>query len=79
MTESDKNKVRSDKCNFCTNPEEEVSYQDITKLKRYLNEREMIIPRQKSRLCSYHQRKLASTIKKARFLSLLSVGGKKNL
>lgn len=66
-------------CYFCVDSEKGISYKDVAKLKRFLNERDMVIPRQKTRLCAYHQRKLSSSIKKARFLALLPVGGRKNL
>ncbi|KKP69839.1 30S ribosomal protein S18 [candidate division CPR3 bacterium GWF2_35_18] len=66
-------------CYFCVDGEKEISCKDVAKLKRFLNERDMVISRQKTRLCAYHQRKLSSSIKKARFLALLPVGGRKNL
>lgn len=71
-------KKYSSKCYFCFN-EEDVSYKDVNQLKRCSNERGMIVPRQKTRLCAYHQRKLSSAIKKARLLALLPVGGRKNI
>ncbi len=70
---------RSNRCALCLTDEDASLYKDVAKIKRFLNERNMIIPRQKTRLCSYHQRKLSQAVKKARFLSLLPVGGRKNI
>ena len=66
-------------CYFCVDGEKEISYKDVAKLKRFLNERDMVISRQKTRLCAHHQRILSNSIKRARFLALLPVGGRKNL
>ena len=74
-----KNKKYSNRCHFCVSGDSELSFKEVSKLKRFLNEREMIIPRQKSRLCAFHQRRLSNSIKKARYLALLPVGGRKNL
>lgn len=72
------NKIQKNiKCHFCLS-EKEVNFKDIARLQRYINERGMIIPRQKTRLCAKHQRQVSSAIRKARLFALLSVGGRKN-
>lgn len=66
-------------CYLCAEKDKEFSYKDVAKLKRSLNERDMILPRQKTKLCAYHQRHLTNSIKKARFLGLLPAGGRRDL
>ena len=72
------NKTGIGHCYFCVAEEADISYKDIAKLKRFLNENGMIVSRQKTKLCAAHQRKLTLSVKKARFLALLPVGGRKN-
>ena len=57
-------------CFYCqkqANP----SYKDYEHLKKYLTIRGKIVSRERSGICSKHQRKLALEIKKARVLALL--------
>ncbi len=57
-------------CFFCqskTTP----AYTDIVVLRRFVTDRAKIVPKDKSNICSRHQRALAKHIKYARHLALL--------
>lgn len=64
-------------CLFCKNERDPSgnkstpSYTDIATLKRFLTDRAKIVPKQRSGVCSKHQRLVAKNIKYARHLSLL--------
>ncbi|OGH15306.1 MAG: 30S ribosomal protein S18 [Candidatus Levybacteria bacterium RIFCSPLOWO2_02_FULL_37_10] len=57
-------------CYFCKE-KKEPSFRDIQVLKRYLTERNKIIPRSICGVCAKHQRELSKNIKYARHLALL--------
>jgi small subunit ribosomal protein S18 len=66
------NIIKKDKnCNFCLNNLKEVDYKDINTLQRYVNVYKKILPTKRTGLCSWHQRKLATAIKRARTMALL--------
>mgnify|MGYP006268657509 FL=1 len=48
-----------------------IDYKDIERISRYISERGMIEPRRKTGTCYWHQRRLATAIKRARHLALL--------
>lgn len=57
-------------CSFCK--ENKVpSFHNVSVLRRFLTERNKIIPRGRSGLCARHQKALAKNIKYARHLALL--------
>ncbi len=58
-------------CTFCRANVEAISYKDTNNLKRYLSSFGKIVPRKRSGVCAWHQRKLADAIKRARFMALL--------
>jgi len=58
-------------CAFCVAGENEIDYKDVAKLRKFITEKGKILPRRQTGVCSYHQRKLAKAIKKARNLALL--------
>ncbi len=62
-------KARS--CYFCVNQIDVIDYKDTQTLKRYTSSYAKIVPRRRSGVCAWHQRKLANAIKRARVLSLL--------
>ena len=62
--------AKSRRCPFCQN-HTEPTYTDSTVLKKYLSDRARIIGKQRSRLCSKHQRRVTREIKHARHLALL--------
>ncbi|MBN2016241.1 30S ribosomal protein S18 [Candidatus Dojkabacteria bacterium] len=51
--------------------QEEITYKDVFKLKRFITTRGRIIPRSRSGVCSSCQRKLSREIKRARYMALL--------
>jgi small subunit ribosomal protein S18 len=57
-------------CYFCTN-NTEIDYKQVENLKKFLDGQAKILPKRKTNLCVKHQKKLARTIKRARFLALL--------
>lgn len=57
-------------CYFCTTSRDVVDYKDAETLKRFLSASAKIYPRRKSGLCAKHQRKLATAVKRARYLAL---------
>lgn len=58
-------------CAFCVEKVKEIDYKDISKLSRFITERGKISSRRGSGTCARHQRKLASAIKRARYIALL--------
>jgi small subunit ribosomal protein S18 len=58
-------------CTFCRANVDAISYKDTNNLKRYLSSFGKIVPRKRSGVCAWHQRKLAAAIKRARFMALL--------
>lgn len=58
-------------CRFCTDKVEEIDYKDVAQLSRFITERGKIASRRSSGVCAKHQRKLASAIKRARYIALL--------
>lgn len=58
-------------CNFCQANIDTVNYKDTETLKRYLSSFGKIVSRKRSGVCMWHQRKLATAIKRARFMALL--------
>ncbi|MCH4039320.1 MAG: 30S ribosomal protein S18 [Eubacteriales bacterium] len=57
-------------CVFC-GKDNEISYKDVNKLKRYISERGKILPRRITGNCAKHQRELTTAIKRARHLAIL--------
>ncbi|MFA5186209.1 MAG: 30S ribosomal protein S18 [Patescibacteria group bacterium] len=58
-------------CAFCQQNLTAVNYKDTNVLKRYLSSFGKIVPRKRSGVCMWHQRKLSNSIKRARFMALL--------
>ena len=58
-------------CVFCGKENNEISYKDVNKLKRYVSERGKILPRRITGNCAKHQRALTVAIKRARHISLM--------
>lgn len=48
-----------------------IDYKDVDTLRNYLTPRGKIMTIRQTRLCAYHQRKLALAIKRARQMALL--------
>lgn len=59
-------------CIFCVDKIKYIDYKDVNRLRRYLSDRAKIEPRRKSGVCSKHQRKLTTALKRARHMALLA-------
>ncbi|MBR1634615.1 MAG: 30S ribosomal protein S18 [Lachnospiraceae bacterium] len=57
-------------CVFC-GKDNEISYKDSNKLKRYVSERGKILPRRITGNCAKHQRELTKAIKRARHIAIM--------
>lgn len=65
-------KGRKRVCSFCADKKNnEISYKDVNKLKKYVSERGKILPRRISGNCAIHQRDLTQAIKRARQIAIL--------
>jgi small subunit ribosomal protein S18 len=64
-------KTISHSCHFCQINAKEINYKDTNTLRRYLSSFGKIVPRKRSGVCMWHQRKLANAIKLARYMALL--------
>jgi small subunit ribosomal protein S18 len=58
-------------CYFCTHNIKEIEYKDAEALKRFLDPYLKLVNHRRSGVCAGHQRKLATAVKRARFLALL--------
>lgn len=64
-------KVINRQCFFCRSNVDAINYKDTNTLKRFLSSFGKIVPRKRSGVCAWHQRKLANAIKRSRFMALL--------
>ncbi len=72
MVKRDRNRRPKRKvCSFCADKIEHIDYKDVAKLRRFITERGKILPRRISGTCAKHQRKLTTSIKRARAIALL--------
>ncbi len=62
-------------CMFCADNAKQIDYKQTDMLKRFLTERGQIRPRRKTSLCTKHQRRLSTAVKRARFMALLPYTG----
>lgn len=58
-------------CYFCVNNIEEVDYKDTKTLRRFINFHNKILSGKRTGTCSWHQRKLARAVKRARIMALI--------
>ncbi|MDT7868356.1 MAG: 30S ribosomal protein S18 [Candidatus Pacebacteria bacterium] len=58
-------------CYFCSQAAKEIDYKDVEILKRFLSAAYKIKKRKHTGLCSFHQRKFARAVKRARQMALL--------
>ena len=56
---------------FCGKENNEISYKDVNKLRKYVSERGKILPRRITGNCAKHQRALTVEIKKARHIAIM--------
>ena len=65
------NNKKKKECYFCVN-NLEVDYKDTRTLRRFINFYMKILPGKRTGVCAWHQRKLATAIKRSRTMALLS-------
>ena len=58
-------------CRLCTDKVEAIDYKEIDRIARYVTERGKIMPSRLTGTCAKHQRRLAMSIKRARYMALL--------
>jgi small subunit ribosomal protein S18 len=58
-------------CYFCNNNVKQVDYKEVEALKKFLDPHAKMVPHRRTNICAVHQRKLATAVKRARFLGLL--------
>lgn len=61
---------RRKNCYFCEN-KTTIDYKDEHLLDRFTNDRGKILPRRVTGTCARHQRRLATAVKRGRFLALI--------
>jgi small subunit ribosomal protein S18 len=58
-------------CHFCKDKVSHIDYKDVSRLRRFVNDRGKIISRRTTGTCTGHQKILTRAIKKARNIALL--------
>lgn len=58
-------------CYFCQKNINDIDYKDIELLSRFVSGFYKIKPRKKTGLCSHHQKKVATCIKRARQMAMM--------
>ncbi|MER3570277.1 MAG: 30S ribosomal protein S18 [Patescibacteria group bacterium] len=58
-------------CYFCSQAAKEIDYKDVEVLRKFLSAAYKIKKRKHTGLCSWHQRKFARAVKRARQMALL--------
>lgn len=58
-------------CYFCQKNIKDIDFKNVKILEGFMSAGGKIKAREKTKLCSFHQRKTAQAIKRARFLALL--------
>ena len=66
----DKTPAKTKQCYFCVNNLDEIDYKDTDTLRKFTNTYKKILPRKRTGACSWHQRKLATAVKRARTMAL---------
>ena len=64
-------KVDKKVCYFCAQNIQNIDFKDADLLRHFISAQAKIMPRKRSFLCAKHQRKLATAIKRARYLAIL--------
>lgn len=62
---------RRKSCPFTAAGVKEIDYKDINTLQKFITDRGKILPRRITGVTAHYQKKLASAIKRARFMALL--------
>jgi len=59
-------------CYFCQKNIDDIDYKNTEMLSRYVSGFFKIKPRKKTNLCNFHQKKIATAIKRARQMGLMA-------
>ena len=71
------NDIKKEKaCYYCVNNIRDIDYKDTRTLARFVNVYKKILPRKRTGTCTWHQRKLATAIKRSRTMALLPFVGR---
>ena len=60
-------------CQFCTGELEITNYHEGRMLRRFISDTAKILPRRRTGTCAKHQRRLSTTIKRARMLAIIPI------
>jgi small subunit ribosomal protein S18 len=60
-------------CQFCTGELEVTDYHEGRMLRRFISDTAKILPRRRTGTCAKHQRRLATSIKRARMLAIIPI------
>jgi small subunit ribosomal protein S18 len=66
------NRAQQKHCYFCFNGIDEVDYKDVRTLEKFINYHRKVLSAKRTGTCAKHQRRLATAIKRARVMALLS-------
>ena len=58
-------------CYFCVNGAQEIDYKNFQQIQRFTSSYGKIVPTRRSGVCTAHQKKLGTAIKRARFMAML--------
>ena len=58
-------------CRFCVEKIDDINYKDVRLLQQFVAEKGKIVPRRLTGVCTPHQRRLTTAIKRARNIALL--------
>ena len=58
-------------CRFCAEHTQDIDYKDVRLLRNFVTERGKLIPRRISGNCARHQRRMATAVKRARYMALM--------
>jgi small subunit ribosomal protein S18 len=58
-------------CFFCSQNLKDVDYKEVDLLRRFISSQAKLIDPRHTGICAKHQRKIASAVKRARFMALL--------
>jgi len=62
---------KKNKCTLCKQKIDNIDYKNVELLSNFISEKYKILPKRISKNCSYHQRKIANAIKRARIIGLI--------
>lgn len=65
------NKTKDKYCFFCVNGIDFIDYKDWQQIKKFTSSYGKIVPKRRSGVCSKHQRRVSTAIKRSRFMALL--------